>query len=132
MRKTVVALGLAFVFIWRLSGPASAHKRNSVDFVLPNNPQTQALITATGMTQAQLQTFLTGKLDQLFRDECGEFPLGTWGCPEFQQQGLGVDYASGGDLLRVGGWPFFRRWWHDRTYQPGSTLVPDQACRMPR
>jgi len=47
---------LAFVFSGG-SRPSVGAQTNSVDFVLPNNPQTQALITATGMTQAQLQLF---------------------------------------------------------------------------
>jgi hypothetical protein len=120
MRKTVVALGLAFVFLAAL-GPSVGAQTNSVDFVLPNNPQTQALITATGMTQAQLQTFLTGKLDQLFQvTNAASFIRNFGDAQSFTSKGLGVDYASEATYFEVGGSASFALGM-DRTYQPGST-----------
>jgi len=55
------------------------------------------------MTQAQLQTFLTGQLDQLFQVTNAASFIRTWGCPSFHQQGLGVDYDSEATYFEVGG-----------------------------
>ncbi len=120
MRKTVVALGLAFVFLAALGAKAGA-QTNGVDFTLQTNAQTQVLLNATGMTQAQLQTFLTSKLDQLFQATNAAGFIRNFGdAQSFTSKGLGVDYASEATYFEVGGAASFALGM-DRTYQPGST-----------
>jgi len=117
MRKNRRCSRLAFVFLAAF-GPSVGAQTNSVDFVLPNNPQ---LIAATGMTQAQLQTFLTGKLDQLFQvTNAASFIRNFGDAQSFTSKGLGVDYASEATYFEVGGSASFALGM-DRTYQPGST-----------
>jgi hypothetical protein len=120
MRKTVVALGLALVFLAATGSKAGA-QTNGVDFTLQTNAQTTALMNATGMTQAQLQTFLTNKLDQLFQATNAAGFIRNFGdAQSFTSKGLGVDYASEATYFEIGGSASFALGM-DRTYQPGST-----------
>jgi hypothetical protein len=120
MRKTVGTLGLAFVFLAALGSKAGA-QTNGVTFTLQGNPNLQALMNATGMTQAQLDAFLTNKLDQLFQATNAAGFIRNFGdAQSFTSKGLGVDYASEATYFEVGGAASFALGM-DRTYQPGST-----------
>jgi len=72
------------------------------------------------MTQARSR-LSDGQAGSVFQvTNAGEFHQELWGCPEFHQQGPGVDYASEATYFEVGGSASFALGM-DRTYQPGST-----------
>jgi len=122
MRKTAVALGLAFTMltvwgrdVWAQASPPS------VTWTLPNTPQAQAFLALTGMNQQQLNDFLTGKLEQLFQTTDAAGFLRRFGdAQSFTSKGMGVDYASEATYFEVGGSASFALGM-DRTYQPGNT-----------
>jgi len=121
MRKTVVTLGLAFGFLSAVGTDARAQASNSIQLTLNDNPQTQQFLALTGMTQAQLQTFLSGKLDQLFQvTNAVGFVRNFGDAQSFTSKGMGVDYASEATFFELGGSASFALGM-DRTYQPGST-----------
>jgi hypothetical protein len=120
MRKTVVTLGLAFVFLVVVGRDVRAQVSNSVDFTL--SPGSQAALTAaTGMSQPDLERLIKGKLDELFQvTNAGRFLQNFGDAQSFTSKGMGVDYASEATYFEVGGATSFALGM-DRTYQPGNT-----------
>jgi hypothetical protein len=124
MRKTVVALGLAFVFlaVWE------SDVRAQVTVTYTPGPQTQQILNATGMSTTDLQNVLNGKLDALFQMTNAAGFLQRFGdAQSFTSKGMGVDYASEATYVEVGGSASLA-FGMDRTYQPGSIQgVPIQV-----
>jgi len=122
MRKTVVTLGLAFGLLAASGRDVRAQASGSVAFQLNMaDPNTVAFLNATGMSQQQLQDFLTGKLNDLFQTTNTTGFLRNFGdAQNFTSKGMGVDYASEATYVEVGGSASFALGM-DRTYQPGST-----------
>jgi hypothetical protein len=114
MRKTVVTLGLALVFLAVLGMDVRAQ----VTFT--PGAQTQDVLTATGMTQQELQDLLTSRLNDFFQMTNAAGFLQRFGdAQSFTSKGMGVDYASEATYVEVGGSASFA-FGMDRTYQPGS------------
>jgi hypothetical protein len=120
MRKTVVTLGLAFVFLVVVGRDVRAQVSNSVDFTL--SPGSQAALTAaTGMSGPDLERLIRSKLDGLFQvTNAGRFLQNFGDAQSFTSKGMGVDYASEATYFEVGGATSFALGM-DRTYQPGNT-----------
>jgi len=120
MRKTVVTLGLAFVFLVVVGRDVRAQVSNSVDFTL--SPGSQAALTAaTGLSQPDLERLISSKLDELFQvTNAGRFLQNFGDAQSFTSKGMGVDYASEATYFEVGGATSFALGM-DRTYQPGNT-----------
>jgi hypothetical protein len=119
MRKTVVTLGLAFVFLAILGMDVRAQV---TDVTLVPGPDTSAILAATGMTDAQLQYFVRGKLNELFQMSNAAGFLQRFGdAQSFTSKGLGVDYASEATYVEVGGAASFALGM-DKSYQPGNAL----------
>jgi len=111
MRKTVVALGLAFVFLAAFGMDARAQ----VTFT--PGPDTQTFFNLTGLSQQDL----TNKLNGLFQAAGTQGYLRRFGdAQSFTSKGMGVDYASEATYFEVGGSASFALGM-DRTYQPGNT-----------
>jgi hypothetical protein len=122
MRRSGVTLALAWVFLAVLGMDVRAQ----VTFT--PGAQTQDILTATGMTQQQLQDFLTGKLNDFVQMTNAAGFLQRFGdAQSFTSKGMGVDYASEATYVEVGGSASFA-FGMDRTYQPGSIQgVPIQV-----
>jgi hypothetical protein len=119
MRKTVAALGLAFVFLAVVGGDARAQGTN---VTLVPGPQSQDILNATGMTVDQLQTVVRGELNTLFQMSNAAGFLQRFGdAQSFTSRGLGVDYASEATYFEVGGAASFALGM-DKNYQPGNAL----------
>jgi hypothetical protein len=120
MRKAVVTLGLAFVFLVVVGRDVRAQVSNSVDFTL--SPGSQAALTAaTGLSQPDLERLIKSKLDELFQvTNAGRFLQNFGDAQSFTSKGMGVDYASEATYFEVGGATSFALGM-DRTYQPGNT-----------
>ena len=121
MRKTAVVLGLAFVFVVASGSQTRAQTSNSVQLNLNSGPQTDAFLQAVGMSQAELQSFLSTKIDQLFQvSNAAGFVRNFGDAQGFTSKGLGVDYASEATYAEVGGAASFALGM-DKTYQPGNS-----------
>jgi hypothetical protein len=117
MRKAVVALGLAFALLAGLQGSVQAQPPT---LQLNSGPQLDAFLQSVGMSRADLETFLTTKLDQLFQvSNAGGFLRNFGDAQGFTSKGLGVDYASEATYAEVGGAAAFALGMN-KTYQPGN------------
>jgi hypothetical protein len=118
MRKAVVTLGLALGFLAVLGTDVHAQ----VTVQLSPGSQMPELLTATGMTQPELEAFLTNKLNDLFQMSNAAGFLQRFGdAQNFTSKGLGVDYASEATYVEVGGSASFALGM-DKSYQPGNAL----------
>jgi hypothetical protein len=118
MRKAVVTLGLAFVFLVVVGRDVRAQ----VTVTLTPGPQTPAILNATGMDAAALTNFLTTTLNGLFQMSNAAGFLQRFGdAQSFTSKGLGVDYASEATYVEVGGAASFALGM-DSSYQPGNAL----------
>ena len=124
MRKTVLALGLAF----GLLAASGTDVRAQAQVTYTPGAQTPDFLTATGMTQQQLQDFVTGTLNGLFQMTNAAGFLQRFGdAQSFTSKGMGVDYASEATYVEVGGSASLA-FGMDRTYQPGTIQgVPIQV-----
>ena len=119
MRKTVVTLGLAFVFLVVLGMDVRAQV---TEVTLVPGPDSSAILAATGMTDQQLQDVVKAELNRLFQMSNAAGFLQRFGdAQSFTSKGLGVDYASEATYVEVGGAASFALGM-DKSYQPGNAL----------
>ncbi len=109
MRKTVVTLGLALVFLAVLGMDVRA----DVTFTNPG-PDLQTFLNAAGLTQGDLNN----KIDSFFNSS--GFLKNFGDAQSFTSKGMGVDYASEATYFEVGGSVNFALGM-DRTYQPDNS-----------